>query len=184
MSSNQVTLTIVVALFAFGCATAVTSISLQPGVGTQAETIAASRAEEFVRVNGYVARQDADPARAIWETTDSGEIEAILDSRAGTLLSAACAIRREDASVLRWIVVFCYDPRNNRGGEANLKSLKNSGRAVVMDLDGVNPHMMHQDFFLRGHGFKVLPGMRLFKEVFRKEAAELRAAAGRAAPGR
>jgi hypothetical protein len=192
MSSGQATLAVVATFLSLGCATAAPSpVPPQSGVDPRAEATAVSRAEEFVRVNGYVARQDADPTRVVRESccSDGGGVEPILDRRAGTLLGAACAVMRGNAKIEEpgWTVAFCYDPRNKEYREAIpnfLRSVRDSGRAVVMDLQGTNPRMVHQDFSLQAKGLKHLRGMTLFEEILRKEADEPRVTADRAVPGR
>jgi hypothetical protein len=155
------------------------------------EASAVARAEEFVRVNGYVSRQDADPTRIVRESccSDGGEIEHILDHRAGTLLGTACAVWEGNAKTEGpgWTVVFCYDPRNKHYREVIPKFLtyiRDRGRAVVMTLGETNPTIGHQDFSLQAKGLKRLHGLDLFQELLRQEAAEPHVAADRAAPGR
>src|SRR5262245_25694506 len=117
VSPGQRLLPVFAGLLFLGCATAAPPlVAAQPGGDSQAEAAAVSRAEEFVRVNGYVARQDARPERVVRESccADGGEIEPILARRAGTLLGAACAVMPGNAKTEEpgWTVVFCYDPRN------------------------------------------------------------------------
>jgi hypothetical protein len=192
MASGRTTLTLFAALLSFGCATAGPSpVASESAVDLRAEATAVSRAEEFVRVNGYVAKQDADPARVVRESccADGGEIEPILARRADTLLGAACAVMPGNAKTEEpgWTVVFCYDPRNKEYREAvpNFpKSVTDRGRAVVMDLEGTNPRIVHQDFSLLAKGSKRLRGMALFEDILRRQAAEPRVAADGAAPRR
>jgi hypothetical protein len=120
---------------------------------------------------------------------DGEEVEPILARRAGTLLGAACAVMPGNAWTEEpgWSVVFCYDPRNKDDREEMpnyLKWVSDRGRVVVMDLDGMNPRMVHEDFSLQVKGSKPLPGMAIFEDMLRNEAAEPHVAADRAAPGR
>jgi hypothetical protein len=136
----------------------------------EAEAIALG--ETFVKVNGYVRREDAVPGRLMRESccTDGGSEEAVLLRRQGTLLPDACGISDlHQNGTCGWIVVFCYDPHRFRFGERRVetvKFLRTTGRPVVVLDDQVWPkNVGHQDFNLRSSRTKALPGLDVLEQV-------------------
>jgi hypothetical protein len=163
-----------IALLASSCATrATTPVSSATSTDLDAETTAVARAEEFVKVNGYVAREDGDPEKIVRESccSDGGDAAAILNQRAGTLLGAACGVMPLNAvGGPGWTVIFCYDPRNQAYRHAIpdfITWTKERGRAVVID-QAANLRMVHQDILLHAKGSKVLRGMGLLEEILRQ----------------
>jgi hypothetical protein len=143
-----------------------------------AETAAVVRAEEFVKENGYVAREDGEPAKVVRESCcgDGGDVTAILDRRAGTLLGRACAVIPVNATGdgPGWTVIFCYDPRNRNYRQAIpdfAKWTRERGRAVAIDPEA-HLRVVHQDILLHASGSKMLPGMALFEKVLQAEVTE------------
>lgn len=181
-----------IALAASGCALRATPpLRSIPGSESDVEMAAVARAEEFVKVNGYVSREDGEPAKVVRESccADGGDVAAILDRRAGTLLGSACAAIPVNAigDGPGWTVVFCYDPRNKNYRQAIpdfIQWTRERGRAVVSDPKADHLRMVHQDILLRATGAKPLRGMFLLEEILHAEAAEPRVAVDRAAPGR
>jgi hypothetical protein len=153
------------------------------------EEQAVRRAEEFVRANGYVRREDADPRRLQVERslTYGTTIEELLRQREGTLLPEACGVMAQ--AVLGfdrgWSVVFCYNPAHpvwREGGAAWKDSIRERSRVVVMDEHGADVFIPHPDFGLVGPGIKRLPGLDELDRLL--GSAQQGGAADAAAPGR
>jgi len=137
---------------------------------TEAEAIA--RAEEFVRVNGYVRTEDADPKRMVVERnlTYGSTPEELLPQRAGTLLPRACGVWPKPARGFDdgWSVIFCFNPTYYRAAVDSPDwkiSIRQRSRVVVMDPYGSDIFIPHPDFGLTGHGIKRLPGMDDFERM-------------------
>src|SRR5205809_636364 len=101
------------------------------------EEQAVRRAEEFVRANGYVRREDADSRRLQLERslTYGTTPEELLRQREGTLLPKACGVMAKAVLEFNrgWSVVFCYDPAHPvwREGDAAWKdSIRERSRVV------------------------------------------------------
>lgn len=176
----------------WGCATTSAPAGTRPVGHVLTESEAVARAEEFVRLNGYVRTRDADPKRMQVERalTFGSTPEELLPQRAGTLLPRACGILAEAVRGFEngkgWSVVFCYNPSHSvwsEGDAAWRNSVRERSRVVVMDLLGTDIFIPHPDFSLTGHGIKRLPGMDDFDRML-EGAAEPGVAADRAAPGR
>ena len=132
------------------------------------EAEAVARAEHFVRVNGYVRTEDADPKQVVVErhlTYGSTPAE-LLPQRRGTLLPRACGVLPEAVMGFEgkgWSVVFCFNPAHRFWHEDTPVELRNGvrerSRVVVMDPYGTEIFMLHMDLVLKGHGIKPLPGL-------------------------
>jgi len=137
---------------------------------TEAEAVV--RAEEFIRVNGYVRSEDAVPSRMVLERslTFGTTPEELLPQRNGTLLPRACGVLPE--AVLGhekgWSVVFCYNP-SRPWAEAPKQLyrdfISDRARVVVMDTHGEGMLIAHMDFALDAPGMKVLPGRDEFDRI-------------------
>jgi hypothetical protein len=154
-----------------GCAGAPPS-STKTAAHVLTEEEAVARAEEFVRVNGYVRREDADPQRMQLERslTYGTTPEELLPHRAGTLLPRACGVLAEAVRGFDhgWSVVFCFNPANPVWPEVDptwRKSIRERSRVVVMDVYGADMFIPHPDFGLTGPGIKRLPGLDDFERL-------------------
>jgi hypothetical protein len=182
-------LLILLSEFVMACAGAPSTAPRRP-THLLTEEEAVGRAEEFVRVNGYVRREDADPRRLQVERslTYGTTPEELLPQREGTLLPKACGVMKEAA--LRfdrgWSVVFCYNPAHpvwREGDDEWKKSIRSRSRVVIMDEYGSDVFVPHMDFSVTGEGIKRLPGMNELDRLL-GEAAQPGIAADPAAPGR
>jgi len=137
---------------------------------TEAEAVA--MAERFVRVNGYLRTEDADPKQVqVERSLDYGSTpEELLPQRAGTLLPRACGVLSEAVRGFEkgWSVVFCFDPAPRAWHEelGDWRSwLRGRSRVVVMDPYGEEIFIPHPDYSLTGPGIKRLPGMDDFERL-------------------
>jgi hypothetical protein len=163
---------------ALGCATSPRASSSSRPIRVLTEAEAVARAEEFIRINGYCQRQDADPKRMQVERnlTFGTAPEDLLPQREGSLLPRACgiiaeAIRGFDKG---WSVVFCYDPAwriRNEDPDDRKYSTEDQARVVVMDEYGSDLFVPHTNVTLRFKGIKRLPGMDDYERAV-KGAAE------------
>jgi hypothetical protein len=153
-------------LAAGGCASrgAPPPSSVVPHLLTEAEAVA--KAERFVRVNGYVRAEDADPKLMQVERslTYGSTPEELLPHRVGTLLPRACGVLSEAVRGFEkgWSVVFCYDPRHRFWHEESdewRSQIRERSRVVVMDPYGTDIFIPHPDYSLTGAGIRRLPGM-------------------------
>jgi hypothetical protein len=147
-----------------GCASGPRSTGTGKHLLTEEEAIA--RAEEFVRLNGYVRREDADPRRLQVERslTYGTTPEELLPQQVGTLLPRACGVLPEAVLGFErgWSVVFCYNPAHpvwTQGDPAWKNSIRERSRVVVMDEYGTDIFIPHPDFSLTGPKIKRLPGL-------------------------
>jgi hypothetical protein len=178
---------------ALGCATSPRA-SPSPGpirVLTEAEAVA--RAEEFIRINGYCKREDADLKRMQVERnlTFGTTPEDLLPQREGSLLPRACGIIAEAVRGFDkgWSVVFCYDPAwriRNEHPDDRKYSTEDQARVVVMDEYGSDLFVPHTNVTLRFKGIKRLPGMDDYEQAVKGAAEQGVAPDGRspAAPAR
>lgn len=138
-----------------GCAAGLTAQT----TSSAKETEAIARAEQFVRMNGYVRREDADLVRANREAIDRpAPMAELVEQRAGTLLGFACGVSRA-TSASGWLVVFCYDPRHFTPSLENAAFVRKVGRGVSVFDDGSVPVIEHQDVRLTSSTTKPLGGM-------------------------
>jgi hypothetical protein len=140
------------------------------------ETEAVAVAERFVRINGFVHRQDADPANLAFESCCSdgpGRLDEMLARREGTLLPRACGVgRAARGDRPGWKVIFCTDPRNARYQEVVpdlLERVTKAGRLVSMDPWGKDLRIQHQDVMLRFPGVRSLDGLEVLERLVREQ---------------
>jgi hypothetical protein len=132
-----------------------------PHLATASEAVA--RAEEYVRVNGFVDPADADP-KAIFDDPPRGMThEAFISRRAHDLLPRACGVVRKVRDGFAWgrHVVFCYDPRKFGSGHG-------SNWVVQMDVVGNGafiPERTPDNTSLDSPGITRLPGVNDFERL-------------------
>ena len=132
-----------------------------PHLATEAEVVA--RAEEYVRLNGYVDPGDLDPKALIDRPPRGTTLEAFLARRAHDLLPRACGVVQvvRDGFAWGWHVVFCYDPRKLEAGQGSI-------RVVQMNLVGNGafiPDPTPGKTSMATPGIKRLPGMDEFEQL-------------------
>jgi hypothetical protein len=156
----------------FGCASGARGPASAQYLPRLSEAAAIGRAETFIKVNGYVKSSDADSKAIELERslTFGSTADEVLPQRVGQLLPRACGVLAKPLRAFErgWTVIFCMDPRNRLYRESVPDfpaSIRDRGRAVVMDETGSNVFVVHTDTTLRPDGMKRLPGMDEFERL-------------------
>ena len=157
-------------LIVAGCAAELAEQNSKAHDPAFSERLAIARAEQFVRVNGYVNPTDADPKRAVREALDRGlRVEDLLAERAGMLLGSACGVSRT-VEPTAFVVAFCYDPRRFTRAPGLAGHVRSVGRGVVVPGEGRPPHIVHQDLRLTSSSIERRGGMDELETILRAPA--------------
>lgn len=132
-----------------------------PHLSTESEVVA--RAEEYVRVNGFVDPADADPKVVLDHPPPGMTLEAFMARRAHDLLPRSCGVVRKvrDGFAWGWHVVFCYDPRKFEPGQGSIRVVQMND----VGNDAFIPEPTPGNTSLDSPGLKHLPGMDDFERL-------------------